>query len=187
MAIGRKAADVKHQIKLAHELYKYQDFKSSVAATKVKSDVYQPSTIIAFHSLLRKYLHTGVKDLRRANNEFYNMVDELKSQCFSVLRPSEQDAARPFTQHEWQQKNSRVNTTKDETVKQINNKTSEKINICNDTLTKIKNTNTIVGVQVKDSIKLFENEDVMKGFISAFSYMDNPPEYKKVKVTITEI
>lgn len=185
MAFGKKAVDVSYQIQLAHDLYKYQNYKGSIIPSKVKSDAYQTSSIIAFHSLLRKYVHTGKKDLQRATEEFYTTIDQLKAQCFSVLRPSDDEAARPYTEHNFGGKNN-CKVTKDVSV-QTPVRQENKINISQDTLSRIKSSNTVIGVQVNDSIKLFDNEDVMKGFISAFSYMENPPVFKKVKITITEI
>lgn len=185
MAKARTSSEIEQQVKLAVELYKHQNFRASAIKQRVKSDVYQESSVIAFLSLLRKYVHTGEKDLKRACQEFYNTIDQLKQQHYSILRPSEEDEARPFAQHNYGRRASKVVKRVEKQPTQTS--TCSKININVDTLQKIKNANTFEGVQIDDCIKLFNNKDVMSGFLSAFSYMQNPPEYKKVKITITEI
>lgn len=187
MAFGKQPMDTEVTVNLATQLYKYQNYKSSAAVKNIDCSAYQDSSIIAFHSLLRKYITTGQKDLQRANDTFYNTIDSLREKHYTILRPSEQDQARPYTLHSRKTK-SVVKTSTDNSVKPVS-KDPQKLNISADTMEKVKQCmdKSVIGVQVEDSIKLFDNEDVMKGFISAFSYMENPPKFRKVKVTITEV
>ena len=71
---GRKPADPQAQVELAKQLYRFQNFKSSVIPQKVESDVYQSSSVVAFYSIMRRYLYTGHKDLQRALPIFLSIL-----------------------------------------------------------------------------------------------------------------
>ena len=183
---GRKPVDLQAQIELAQQLYRYQNFRAVCLENKIQSDNYQFSSIKAFHSLLRRYLATGEKDLQRATDTFYNTIDKLKETHCAILTPSQKDLAPVYKRKPKSVRKSKSYVSKSIPLESIDTQIS-KINLSQDTLNKIKKTDTVVGIKVNDCIKLFDNEDIMKGFVDAFSFMENPPVYKKVKVTISEI
>lgn len=184
---GRKPVDLQAQIELAQQLYRYQNFRAVCLENKIQSDNYQFSSIKAFHSLLRRYLATGEKDLQRATDTFYNTIDKLKETHCAILTPSQKDLAPVYKRKPKGVRKSKSYVSKSIPVEVGSNTQTSKINLSQDTLNKIKKTDTVVGIKVNDCIKLFDNEDIMKGFVDAFSFMENPPVYKKVKVTISEI
>lgn len=186
MAFGKKAVDVKYQVELAKELYRYQNFKSSVISNKVKSEAYQGSSIVAFHSLLRKYLANGKKDLQRATEAFYNAIDEAKAAYTSILRPSDEEAARPYTEHNFGGKGHKSSPVKIITpAKKSYDPNSNKIEISQDTMEKIKSRNTYLALKLEDSFMTFNNTDEMNGFLKACTqFGKNAEDFEKVKITV---
>lgn len=184
-----KSVDAEALISVTEQLYKYQNYKGTIAAQKIKTDRYMPTSVIALHSLLRRYLTTGEKDLKRTNPLFYQTIDELKQKCYTPLTPSLSEQAKVYTSKTRTTKNKcKVIKTESNQINNLNNiQNNNKINISSETLDKIRKNESYIGVQIKDAIKLFNNEDTLSGFISAFSFMENPPQYKKVKVVITEL
>lgn len=177
------------QQELAKQLYKYQNFRGSLTPQKIKSDIYQESSIVAFHSIMRRYLNTGVKDLQRALPEFYDELDKQKSLCVVPLRPSEDEKARPYTCRPRKEKsNVRIvkpahKASEISSNSSINN--SNKINISSDTLARIKFNNSIVyGLQVDSNLKMFESKDMREGYIQAYRDIDPSMEFKKVKLIL---
>lgn len=190
MVFQKSSTSEQAQIDLATQLYKYQNFKSSVIPSKVQSDTYQTSSIIAFHSLLRKYVHTGAKDLQRALPQFYTAIDELKAKCYSTLRPSEDEAARAFINHDHNNKSKKVKVTKIEADLPKSDKIDDKtVKISADTLEKIKaNTRqTYVGLRNGDQIRLFSNKDEMSGYVKAYEDNNLQITFDKVKITIESL
>ena len=190
MVFQKSSTSEQAQIDLATQLYKYQNFKSSVIASKVQSDTYQTSSIIAFHSLLRKYVHTGKKDLQRALPQFYTAIDELKAKCYSTLRPSDDEAARAFINHDHSNKNKKVKVTKIEADLPKSDKVDDKtVKISPETLEKIKanNKQTYVGLRNGDQIRLFSNKDEMNGYVKAYEDNNLQITFDKVKITIESL
>ncbi len=177
------------QQELAKQLYKYQNFRGSLTPQKIKSDIYQESSIVAFHSIMRRYLNTGVKDLQRALPEFYDELDKQKSLCVVPLRPSEDEKARPYTCRPRKEK-SNVRIVKPaykapETSSNSSINNSNKINISSDTLARIKFNNSIVyGLQVDSNLKMFESKDMREGYMQAYRDIDPTMEFKKVKLIL---
>lgn len=176
------------QQELAKKLYKYQNFKGSLMPEKINSDVYQGSSIVAFHSIMRRYLNTGVKDLQRALPEFYDEIDAQRSSCVVPLRPSEDEKARPYSCRPRKEKsNVRIVKQAYKAPETLSNSSSNsnKINISPDTLARIKFNNSIVyGLQVDSNLKMFESKDMREGYIQAYRDIDPTMEFKKVKLIL---
>lgn len=190
MAFGKKPADEKEQVNIATQLYRYQNYKGTCLEGKVSSDIYQMSSIVAFHSLLRKYIATGKKDLQRATDIFYNTIDTLKSQCYTILRPTESERARQYKEHD----HSNTVRSKKSITKVVNPSVTKpmetnKINISNETLQAIKHNNSIIyALQINDKLKIFPSKERREGWIEGVvEMMDmDSNNFKRVKLTIEE-
>lgn len=189
--MAKVAAPESEVISVAQQLYKHQNFKSSVIPNKVVSNFYKDSSVVALHSMLRRYLATGVKDLTRTPEVFYTTVDNLRNTHCSILRPSLSEEARPYTGHPGRGKRSSKKASSVKIVspaKKEYNPNSNKIEISNDTMEKLKSKNTYIALQLEDSFMTFSNDDEMNGFLKACVQFGKPSdEFKKVKITVESI
>ena len=187
MAFGRKPADPQAQVDLAKQLYRFQNFKSSVIPQKVESDVYQSSSVVAFYSIMRRYLYTGHKDLQRALPIFFDTIDAQKEECVQLLRPSEKEQARPYTQHEFvSKKSSKVKVIKPgEPSKKEYDFNSNKIDISPATMQAIKlNSSIIYGLKQGQNLTTFTPKEKRDGYLEACRDFEVAESLVKVKVTI---
>lgn len=189
--MARLQAPQEEIVRIAQQLYKYSNYKRTLIPQKVSSEYYADGSLIALYSILRKYLATSEKDLKRAPNVFFDTIDSLAANHYAKFTPKKDEEAAPYSRqpNRGRPKSSKVKKirTNEEVETTPSFNSNEKINISKETLQKIQDAKYYIGVKVNDAIKLFDNEDIMKGFISAFSYMENPPTYSKVKITIQEI
>ena len=188
--MAKASAPESAQIEVAQQLYKHQNFKSTAIPTRVTSSYYKSSSIVALHSILRRYLATGVKDEERASALFYNTIDNLRNTHCSILRPSLEEEAKPYVACPKRGKKAKkASSVKIVTpAKKAYDPNSNKIEISNDTMEKIKSRNTYMALQLEDSFMTFTNEDEMNGFLKACVQFGKPSdEFKKVKITVESI
>ena len=188
--MAKSAAPESEVISVAQQLYKHQNFKSSVIPQKVSSKFYRDSSVVALHSMLRRYLATGVKDLTRTPEVFYTTVDNLRNTHCSILRPSLNEEARPYTGHPNRRKRSskKASPVKIITPAKSFDPNSKKIEISEDTMEKIKSRNTYLALKLEDSFMTFNNMDELNGFLKACTqFGKNAEEFEKVKITVETI
>lgn len=173
---------------IAKQLFKHQDFKISSIRKKVISDKWSPTTIITYYTGMRRFIATGNADLNRAPKVFYDLIREYMNTHVAKLTPSESDKAAAYT--EKKRTSGKVRTI----VKATKPVTRDprKIEIKPETLEAIKSVPKkvkTVGLLLKDGedtiIRVFENEDVLKGFTQAFKYLDKNNELTFDVVDIT--
>ena len=187
--MAKSSAPESEQISVAQGLYKHQNFKSTVIADKVKSSWYKGSSIVALHSILRRYLATGYKDTKRTTELFYETIDNLRNTHCSILRPSLDEEARPYTGCPGKGKRSKKSSpVKIITPAKSFDPNSKKIEISEDTMEKIKSRNTYLALKLEDSFMTFNNMDELNGFLKACAqFGKNAEEFEKVKITVETI
>jgi len=184
----KAAAPESAQIEVAQNLYKHQNFKSTAIPEKVKSSYYKSSSIVALHSILRRYLATGLKDEERASALFYDTIDNLRNTHCSILRPSAAEEARPYTACPKRGKKAKSPVKIITPAKKSYNPNSNKIEISNDTMEKIKSRNTYLALKLEDSFMTFANDSEMNGFLKACTqFGKNADEFEKVKITVESL
>lgn len=182
----KAAAPESAQIEVAQKLYKHQNFKSTSIPERVTSSYYKSSSIVALHSILRRYLATGLKDEERASALFYDTIDNLRNTHCSILRPSADEEARPYTACPKRGKKAKkASPVKVITPAKKYNPNSNKIEISEETMEAIKSRNTFMALQLDDSFMTFKNDDEMNGFLKACTqFGKSSEEFKKVKITV---
>lgn len=183
-----KVANIEKQVEMAKKLYAYQNYRSKFIPQKVKSDFYQKGTIVSYHALLRKYLKTGIKDLKRVSNAFYDAIDNAKATYAAILRPNKLEEAPNYSPKKSykRRKSSAMKVTKAEPKKEYNIN-SAKINISEDTLKYLKtNSSVIYGLQLDTNLKMFSSKEEREGYTMAYKEIDPSIEFKYVKLTVEE-
>ena len=153
----KAAAPESAQIEVAQNLYKHQNFKSSAIPGRVHSSYYKDSSIVALHSILRRYLATGKRDEVRASRLFYDTIDNLRNTHCSILRPSVEEEAKPYVECPIRGKKAKA-PVKVITPAKKYSPNSNKIEISNDTMEKIKSRNTYLALKLEDSFMTFAND-----------------------------
>ncbi len=197
--LHKQAKTVTRDIEVvANHMYRYVDFLASVAVAKLPESGYPDSSLKIFHSIARKYVTTGLKREGKASNKFFKTLDVLMATHCAKYRPSEKEKAREFKLKNRQSKNNKkinVKICPDE----INSKSDTslrnsctKMNISQATLTSVKNQIKIqaskqnaVALLINNTMKLFENEDVLNGYVMACNDIDNTIKLEVVDVVIT--
>jgi len=190
--VSREELDV-----VAKQLFKHQDFKISALKKRVTSNKWSPTTLITYYTGMRRFIATGDADLNRAPKVFYDLIKEYMNTHVSKLTPSEADRASAYTEKKRTSgpvKKIRVKSSADMFENKSPKVGSNKIEIKEETLEALKKVPEkihTVGLLLKDGedtiIRVFENEDVLKGFKQAFKYMDKSNEltFNEVDVTYT--
>lgn len=187
---GKAPADLDAQREVARELYRYQNFRSSVIAQKVTSPVYQGSSIVAFYSIMRKYLNTGKKDLQRATQAFYDEIERLKAIHYSILRPSIEEQARPYKEHAPRGSRKKNLRKKVEEARVVSKPISDgAIKLSEKARTeRAKLENTFLALKLEDKYRTFENEWEIKGYLKCCEdYQIPTEEFQRVKMCVEKI
>lgn len=186
MVFGR-TVDTIVQERIAGELYIHQNFKSSYIGENLihKFPEYSSTTLTNFHSILRRYLKTGFKDLKRATPAFFATIDALKKKNVDIKIPTEQQRARAFSNHIRRNSKVPVKTFIDNKIQNItNNPSNEKISISKSTLEKLKANQFIYALKLEDKIQIFDSFDERKGYIKAYTQIDPSLSFQKIKLSV---
>jgi hypothetical protein len=176
------------QIEVAQNLYKYQNFKSTSIPKRVHSNYYKDSSVVALHSIMRRYLATGYRDEVRASALFYDTLDNLRNTHCSILRPSAEEEARPYSACPKKGKRSKASVKVITPAKKEFNPKSNKIEISESTMERIKSRNTYIALKLEDSFMTFTNMDEMNGFLKACTqFGKNAEDFEKVKITVESL
>ena len=153
---------------LALNLYKHIQFAPKLINEKVQDTNYTESTIHTYFMGMKHYVKTGIRNLKQAPNAFYDAIQEYMDKHVGQLTPKESEKVQTRGKYHRVPKTP-VKVYKESSVK--SNTSSNKINISPETIQTIQNIGKVsgVGIKVGSGIKLFENEDVMNGYIQCLN------------------
>ena len=191
--------DVEKVKSTAKLLYRLQDFNNNSIQEKTKDCGYSWGSIVKYVGALRLFLKTGTRDLARANNTFYDEWQNCKDTCVSPLTPSSEDRVRNVIRNSSTnvKRGSKVHTYVDESVitsTQTSNSDASlankpgRVKLSGDVADKLKNSTKhhAVGVMLGDNIRIFDNDDVLKGFMIAINEANLEQTFDIVDVTYTK-
>lgn len=160
---------------VATALYKFQNFKPSVILGRVKSDYYKDGSIIRLHGVVRKYLATKIKSEEAVPSLFYDALDECIRTHIQPLRPTKDEKAQPYIQRPRKSSNVENISSKPTPISDIQKDykkysthlvakpTDNTAEVINKWCSKHKKS----AVKVGDVIRLFESDDILKGYTLA--------------------
>ena len=154
---------------LALNLYKHFQFSPSLITEKVQDPNYSESRIRTCFIGLRKFVKTGERHKKLAPNAFYDAVQECIDKHVAQLTPKASEKCQSRGQYTRKPK-APVKVYKEETST-TKRTGSEKITISPEVLKMIHDTNKVnaVGILVGSNIKLFENEDILNGYLQCLN------------------
>lgn len=158
---------------LALDLYKHFQFAPRLINEKVVHDDFKPNTIYTYFMGMKNYIKHGTPNLKQAPQAFYDAIQECVDKHVAQLTPKESEKVRvinrTYKMGPRKQKPAvkvyHTETTKPSTV------SKNKINISKETMETIQNIGKVsgVGIKVGSNIKLFENEDVLTGYVQCLN------------------
>lgn len=154
---------------LVKQLYKYQDFKTSVILNKINKLTYKDATIRVYVAAMRKYLKTGVEDCNARS--LYDIIDELKATHTPILTPSASERHKSYKPRKQKPAKPSPAPVPVEPPKYI-----EKIP-------------PQYGVKSGDWIKLFSTKEMALGYIECYKVIGDgkPVELVTVDLEVVEL
>lgn len=144
---------------LATDLYKHIQYAPRLINEKVHSDDYKDTTVFTYFLGMRNYVKTGVPNLKMAPKAFYEAVQHCIDTHVAQLTPKVNERTRQV---------HRKAPVKVYHIDPNKNRQDKKINISS-VATKLSGKVNAYGIKVGNNIKLFENQDIMDGYIQCLN------------------
>lgn len=151
---------------LAVDLYRHIQFAPKLINSKVQSSSYANNTVYTYFMGMKNFVKTGNRNLKQAPNAFYDAVQDCMSNHVAQLTPKEEERVKLRGKYHRTPKTP-VKVYREETTTTSNTNDVQKLNISDETMKAIQNANkiTCIGIKVGTNIKLFDNQDVLNGYV----------------------
>lgn len=152
---------------LALNLYKHIQFAPKLINSKVPTNNMSETRVFSYFMGMKNFVKTGVRNLKQAPNAFYDAIQECVDKHVAQLTPKAEEKCSSRGRYIRKPK-APVKVYKEEISTPTDNR---KINISEETMKSIQNANKVssVGIKVGSNIKLFDNEDILVGYIQCLN------------------
>ena len=175
---------------LALDLYRHLQFAPRLITEKVTHEDFKPNTIYTYFMGMKNYIKYGTPNLKQAPQAFYDAIQECVDKHVSQLTPKESEKVRVINRTYKMGPRKKKPEVKvyhtDE--KGFQEPKMGKIKISKETMDTIQNIGKVsgIGIKVGTNIKLFENEDVLDGYVQCLNDL-KPQLTEEVKWEVIDL